>query len=218
MVPCKSEAEQQEITVCAMKKNILLIFLYFFTILLNINAQDSIRKRAVTGFNGGMMLHVGYVAGTIGEAGYKAAGCPFGIGGVIRLRFGKHFMLGSEGYVSTLKQGHNGSYIKYGWGGLLGEFYWEFKHVAPYFGLTVGGGANTVFLLRSGSAKDWLPEHDVLFHRQGFAAVVPFAGCDFIVTKAFHLTLKTDLMNCFSKGKLLQPSGPRFYFGFIFNH
>lgn len=181
-------------------------------------SQDSVKPKIVTGFNGGMMLHTGYLWGSIEEAGFQAEGAPLGIGGVIRIRLGKHWMVGSEGYVSTLSQLHNGSYIKYGWGGVLGEFYWEFKRVAPYVGVTVGGGANTVFLLRDGSSKDWQTEKEVLFHKQGFLAVTPFTGCDFIVGKALHLTLKVDWMNCFSKGKLLYPTGPRLYFGFIFYH
>lgn len=44
---------------------------------------------------------------------------PFGIGGVIRVHLGDHWRVGSEGYVSTIKQANNGSYVKYGWGGLL---------------------------------------------------------------------------------------------------
>ena len=42
-----------------------------------------------------------------------------GIGGVIRLHFGENFRVGSEGYVSTLTQLDNGSYLKYGWGGTV---------------------------------------------------------------------------------------------------
>ena len=52
-----------------------------------------------------------------------AAAVFLSIGGVIRLHLGDHFRIGSEGYVSTLSQRGNGSYLKYGWGGLLADYY-----------------------------------------------------------------------------------------------
>lgn len=54
-----------------------------------------------------------------------------GIGGVIRLHFGEHFRVGSEGYVSTLSQLDDGSYLKYGWGGILADFYSDFGRFQP---------------------------------------------------------------------------------------
>ena len=75
-------------------------------------------KKLLNGFDGGMMVHTGFLSGSLDAIGYYAKGAPLGIGGVIRLHIGEHFRVGSEGYVSTLNQRGNGSYLKYGWGGL----------------------------------------------------------------------------------------------------
>lgn len=183
-----------------------------------LQAQEDVKPKVLTGFNGGMMLHTGYLFGEIPEIGYTAKGVPLGIGGKICIHLGQHWMLGGEGYVSTLHQLHNGSYIKYGWGGVLGEFYWAFKHVMPYVGLTVGGGAQTTFLMFDGSSHDWTAESNAVFHKQSFMALTPFIGCDFILTKLLHLTVKADWMTTIADKKLLEPTGPRFYVGLIFYH
>lgn len=165
-----------------------------------------------------MMIHAGYLQGQIPSIPYHAKGATFGLGGVARAHLGKHWMIGGEGYVSTLRQMKNGSYIKYGWGGFLGEFYWPFKFVMPYIGVTVGGGACTTLLMFDGDRTDWQPEQNAVFHKQTFLAIDPFIGCDFIVSKSVHLTLKADCLNSLSHGKLLMPMGPRFYLGCIFYH
>lgn len=199
---------------------LLIFFVIFLSCSPSFSQEDSAPAKAkvLTGFNGGMMLHTGYLYGTIPEIGYKAQGAPFGLGGTLRLQLGQHWMIGGEGYVSTLRQMHNGSYIKYGWGGVLGEFYWAFRHVMPYVGLTVGGGKQTALLLFDGTSSDWTSENDAVFHKQGFCALTPFVGCDFIATKFLHLTLKADWMTTISDKKLLEPTGPRFYVGLIFYH
>lgn len=197
------------------RKNYLILLLcILFTI--QVTAQEESKPKVLKGFNGGMMLHTGYLFGSVPEIKYKAEGAPFGIGGVIRLQLGEHWMVGSEGYVSTLKQMHNGSYIKYGWGGVLGEFYWAFRRVMPYVGLTIGGGAQTSFLLFDGNGHDWVKESNAIFHKRGFCALTPFIGCDFIATDFLHLTLKIDWMSTLSGGELIEPTGPRFYVGVIF--
>ena len=194
------------------------MILTYFLLACSVQGQEVAHQKVVAGFNGGMMVHTGYLQGTLPEIGYRAQGAPFGLGGVIRVALGRHWMVGGEGYVSTLRQMHNGSYIKYGWGGLLGEFFWPFKHVMPYVGLTVGGGTQTTFLLFKGNADDWASEQESVFHKQGFYAITPFIGCDFILTKAVHLTLKADWLNTISHTEWMKPTGPRFYFGVIFYH
>ena len=188
----------------------------FFLCTCQIHAQEE--SKVFQGFDGGMMVHAGYLQGSIAPLMYQAKGATFGLGGVARVHLGKHWMIGGEGYVSTLSQLKNGSYIKYGWGGFLGEFYWAFKHVMPYIGVTVGGGAGTYLLMFEGDRTDWLPEPDAVFHKQTFMAIDPFIGCDFIVSKSVHLTLKADCLHSLSHGNLLMPMGPRFYFGCIFYH
>lgn len=178
------------------------------------SAQDN---KLIDGFDGGMMVHTGYLSGTLEPIGYDAKGAPMGIGGVIRLHLGEHFRIGSEGYVSTLGQRSNGSYLKYGWGGLLADFYTVLGKFQPYAGLTIGGGAMTTLLMFEEPASMWAPIDGTRYHKQGFMAIDPFAGCDFIVSGPMHLTLKIDYLCALSESRLL-PHGPRVYFGFLFYH
>lgn len=179
-----------------------------------VSAQE---KKLLRGFDGGMMVHTGYLSGNLDAVGYQATGAPLGIGGVIRLHFGGHFMVGSEGYVSTLSQRSNGSYLKYGWGGILANFYTVLGRFQPYAGLTLGGGAMTTLLMFEEPASAWEPVDGTCYHKQGFMAIDPFVGCDFIVAGPMHLTLKVDHLCAISESKLL-PHGPRVYIGFLFYH
>ena len=104
-------------------------------IFLSASAQE---KKLLQGFDGGMMVHTGYLQGNLDSIDYTAKGAPLGIGGVIRLHFEEHFRIGSEGYVSTLSQRGNGSYLKYGWGGLLADFYTVLDRFQPYAGISLG--------------------------------------------------------------------------------
>ena len=66
---------------------------------------------AFSGYQGGMMFHMGYVqsknfqfndllGNPLGNP-YQLKGMAYGIGGAIRVGFGKHLRVGMEGYVST---------------------------------------------------------------------------------------------------------------------
>ena len=175
------------------------------------------QKKIMNGFDGGMMIHTGYLSGNLDAIGYRAKGAPMGIGGVARVHLGDHFRVGGEGYISTLKQRSNGSYLKYGWGGLEADYYAVLGRVQPYAGLTLGGGAMTTLLMFDKPASDWAPIDGTRYHKQGFMAIDPFVGCDFIVSGPMHLTLKVDYLCALSASKLL-PHGPRIYFGFLFYH
>lgn len=195
-------------------RNRVFLLLLLTLIPFRVLAQET---RLVRGFDGGMMLHSGFVKGEFPQLAHTASGMPFGIGGVIRIHLGDHWRIGSEGYMSTLQQSHNGSYVKYGWGGLLGDFYWQFGRFMPYAGLTIGGGVNTNLLMKGHSAIAWEPVDNTYFNKQSFLAIDPFIGCDYVVSDAFHLTLKADWLNCINR-KYRIPSGPRLYVGFIFYH
>lgn len=205
------------------KRFLAVIGLSLMTLTLSAQAQTQTQKKKfIDGYDGGMMVHTGFLSGTINPVGYKAKGLPMGIGGAIRFHVTEHFRFGTEGYVSTLNQSNDtvedGSYIKYGWGGLMGDFYWEKGRFMPYVGLTVGGGSQTSYLMYEGDKHDWLPEISTIYNKTGFLAVDPYVGCDYIVSKAFHLTLKMDCLCAFSKGEMVMPTGPRLYLGFIFFH
>jgi hypothetical protein len=175
------------------------------------------QKKIIRGFDGGMMVHSGYLSGTLDAINYQARGAPLGIGGVIRLHLGEHFRVGSEGYVSTLAQLRNGSYLKYGWGGLLADVYMVIGRFQPYAGITLGGGSMTSLLMMETPSSDWAPIDGTRFHNQGFMAIDPFVGCDFIVSGPMHLTLKLDYLCALSQSRIL-PHGPRVYVGFLFYH
>ena len=175
------------------------------------------QKKIIHGFDGGMMVHSGYLSGTLDPINYQAKGAPLGIGGVIRLHLGEHFRVGSEGYVSTLSQLGNGSYLQYGWGGLLADAYMVIGRFQPYAGVTLGGGSMTSLLMMETPSSDWAPIDGTRYHNQGFMAIDPFVGCDFILTGPMHLTLKLDYLCALSQSSIL-PHGPRVYVGFLFYH
>ena len=185
-------------------------------LLLSVTAASQ-EKKLLRGFDGGMMIHTGYLSGVLESLGYEAKGIPVGIGGAIRLHLDEHFRVGGEGYFSTLSQRGNGSYLQYGWGGLLADWYTVLGRFQPYAGLSLGGGAMTTLLMFESPASPWLPINGTYYHRQAFMAIDPHIGCDFILTKAIHLTLKVDYLFPLSQGKLL-PHGPRVYFGVLFYH
>ena len=193
-----------------MKK--ILTILACLSIVMVVSAQE---KKLLQGFDGGMMIHTGYLSGRLDAIGYDVKGMPAGIGGVARLHIGNHFRLGGEGYISTLNQLGNGSYLKYGWGGLLADYYTVLGRFQPYAGLTLGGGAMTTLLMTENPSSSWAPIDGTYYHKQGFMAIDPFIGCDFILSKPMHLTLKVDYLCALSESRLL-PHGPRVYFGFLF--
>lgn len=198
-------------------KRILFIVLTFIS--LNVFSQNE--KTFFNGYDGGMMLHAGFVSKNISPVDFKAKGVTKGIGGAIRFHFGEHYRIGTEGYVSTLslkKDLVEGSYIKTFWAGLINDFYWEFGKFMPYVGLTVGGGTVTDCFIFEGNNHDWNPEGTVIINKTAFVAIDPYIGCDYALTDALHLTFKIDYLNGFNKSELYLPTGPRFYIGAIFFH
>lgn len=183
-----------------------------------------------------MMLHTGYLYGGFPQIGYPVSGAAVGIGGLIKIRLGNHWRVGTEGYASTVPQLKNGSYCRFGWGGLLGDFYWTFGRFSPYVGLTIGGGVNSNLIILdtsrtasakingvpattdqpsrattdqlSGASNPWSPLENSYFNRRGFFAIAPFVGCDFAVTDSFHLCLKADWLNCVTPAAPATPGSP----------
>ena len=90
-----------------MKKLISIISIIVLSI--SMLAQDSTQvskpksKLAYNGYIGGMMLHLGYVYHTeLPElGGHTVSALTKGIGGTIKIKFGNHLRVGTEGYVST---------------------------------------------------------------------------------------------------------------------
>ena len=179
--------------------------------------------RLIKGFSGGMMVHTGYMYGNdCPYAPIDINSATFGIGGVARLHLTKHFRAGFEGYFSNapLTGGlESGSYNKLFWTGALADWFWKAgERLYPYVGITVGGGMETAFYMFDGDKHSWTPKNEVLFHKQAFFAVDPFAGVEYQVGAALRLTLKADWLLAVNADGLNRPTGPRIYFGFIFAH
>ncbi|MBQ8223404.1 MAG: hypothetical protein IJZ87_08725 [Bacteroidales bacterium] len=199
-----------------MRKVLLLVFA---VLSLSVFAQDNVKeKKLFNGYDGGMMLHAGYVSTNVRSLDYKPEGVTKGIGGAIRFHLGNHYRIGTEGYVSTLGLMDNGSYMKTFWAGLLNDFYWQFGKFMPYVGLTIGCGALTDCFIFEGDNHDWNPETEVVINKEPFFAIDPMIGCEYCLSDAMHLTLKIDFLTGFGSENLFLPMGPRCYIGFIFSH
>lgn len=184
----------------------------------HMNGQE---KRAIKGFSGGMLVHTGYVFGQDNPYNQPISSPTFGIGGCAKLHLSKTFRAGFEGYFSTapLRQGlSSGSHNKLFWTGALADWFWKIDRLQPYVGLGAGGGMETTFMMFDGDKHDWIPENNAVFRKQPFVYINPYAGVEFAVGKALHLTLKADWLTTINSDGLNMPHGPRIYFGFIFAH
>lgn len=196
-------------------KRIIAIISLGIAAILACHAQEN---KVIKGYSGGMLVHTGYLYGGDNPYGYNPSGATFGIGGLVKLQFGKHFRLGAEGYFSNMGLMKNGSFNKLFWSGALCDWVWECGRFHPYAGLMLGGGMETAYYMFEGDKHDWLPEPDAVFHKQPFFAADPFVGVEYAVGKALRLTLKADWLLAINSEGLNRPMGPRIYFGFIFAH
>lgn len=179
------------------------------------------------GFSGGMMVHGGYLGGTTPAPKCNEwRGATTGIGGAARVNLWQHLRVGAEGFVSTMPSGMsnlsgtlaNGSYLSSAWGGILADACWRREKVWPYVGATVGGGSLKSLYIYEGNEHDWQPETTALFNKQSFVFVDPFVGMDYCMTDKVHLTFRLDYLLAVHSGAIVQPTGPRFYLGFMFCH
>lgn len=190
-------------------------------------ASSQEKKHAIKyeGFSGGMLLHSGYVQGKTFEitdlsgnvvSRQKMEGFPFGIGGAMRIHLGKHWRIGGEGYVSTLKYNHNGSYSSIGWGGILMDCMWQMNKISFFAGGTIGGGSTKNVTLQNDYGNDYQTEENVSFRKYGFMAITPFVGMEYAVTDKIRLTFKIDYLLNVSNFQNDFVTGPRVYIGFMF--
>lgn len=173
------------------------------------------------------MLHTGYVsAGTVsftapgeGAVGVDMRGMPYGIGGALKVGFGKYLRIGTEGYVSTLNYGENHSYESVGWGGLIVDGTLPLGRWMPFAGLTFGGGSvKNVTALEDSTGDFALDGGTTSYRRYPFLALAPFAGVEYALTERVHLVLKADYLLNLSSIQADFVRGPRIYFGFMFCH
>ena len=184
------------------------------------------RQGGYRGFSGGMMLHTGYVGskdlnitslqGTVHKQ--KVGGAPVGIGGAIKLMFGRHFRIGAEGYVSTLYYGRHDSHAKTGWGGILADCVWNLGRWSLFAGGTIGGGSQTNITIMSTIGEDYIAEENISYRQYGFAAIAPFVGAEYAVTPRINIVMKIDYLLNVTNPADDFVTGPRIYIGFMFGH
>ena len=207
----------------------LLLFLLFCPLWV-FAAKDS--TAIFQGYSGGMMVHAGYLFGDnpaavlpSGES-LSSQGITGGIGGSLRVNLKRRLRVGCEGFVSTMNSQltnqrnylQSGSYVRVGSGGLLADACWRMEKIWPFIGAAVGGGAMRTLYVVEGTEEDWQPEDFAMLTKQGFGYVNPYIGMDWCMTKRVHLTLRMDWMLAFADNQLILPTGPRFFFGFMFCH
>ncbi len=221
-----------------MKKFFLLIAVTL-VVTLNIFAENTdstlVTKRrsmAYSGYQGGMMFNVGYVESRdfqfqnnsglpLGELG-RLSGASMGLGGALRVGFGKYLRVGIEGYVSTLKYQPQGSSAKIGWGGLLLDSHWHIKKFTIFTGGVIGGGSYTHITMidkmgANSVENDYIVENQYVSYRHyPFLAIVPFVGMEYSLTKRISMVAKIDYMLNVTNWADDYAAGPRFFIGFMF--
>lgn len=189
----------------------LLILLYIsllsVTMLSAETAADTAEPKprhpmAYSGFSGGMMVNFGYgfsgryqlfdADGTsLGE--FSPVGVPVGMGGALRVNFGKHLRVGIEGYVSTMSHSGNGSYARMGWGGVLADSKWDVGRWTLFVGGLFGGGTARHLNIINDEHSDYQVVRSS-FRKYPFLAFDPFAGVEYAITRKIHLVLKADYL------------------------
>ena len=221
-----------------MKKFFLLIAVTL-VVTLNIFAENTdstlVTKRrsmAYSGYQGGMMFNVGYVESRdfqfqdnsglpLGEPS-RLSGASMGLGGALRVGFGKYLRVGIEGYVSTLKYQPQGSSAKIGWGGLLLDSHWHIKKFTIFTGGVIGGGSYTHITMidkmgANSVENDYIVENQYVSYRHyPFLAIVPFVGMEYSLTKRISMVAKIDYMLNVTSWADDYAAGPRFFIGFMF--
>jgi hypothetical protein len=188
---------------------------------------------AYNGYQGGMMFNIGYVQSRnfqftdlnqhpLGDP-MQLKGASMGIGGALRVGFGKYLRVGIEGYVSTHKYGPNASSAKVGWGGFLLDSHWHIKRWTIFTGGVIGGGSytHTTLINHDNSItnypNDFVVENQYVSYRHyPFLVLNPFVGCEYSLTKRISAVAKIDYMLNATNWADDFATGPRFFIGFMF--
>ncbi len=206
----------------------LLFFLLFSSGWVDAQEEKPRSKMAFSGYGGGMMLHAGYVQGKTftlcdsdGNPMYdkRLRGCAYGIGGAVKVGFGRHLRIGCEGYVTKMRNDRFGGFTSIGWGGILADCSWTLGKWTLFVGGTVGGGGVRSLLMLADAPGDFLVEdHTASYRHYTFMAITPFLGVEWAVLQRIHLTLKADWLFNVTNPQPDFVSGARIYFGIMFCH
>lgn len=111
------------------RKGLLLFAFCFAFVSVFATPRGADSTHLVSGFSGGMFVHMGYQGGQNPDLPFNPKGANVGVGGVVKMHLGRWLRLGGEGYVSTLPTGMSncrhllqaGSYVRNGFGGFIVE-------------------------------------------------------------------------------------------------
>lgn len=208
--------------------------------------QDKEHKKIFTGFSGGMMIHGGYSFASSPDELFRngslnAADIPnlphdgftMGLGGTIRLHLIDHIHLGGEGHMSYMPLTASGTSIRTGWGGVMCDFYATFGIVRPLIGMCIGGGSTRRLYVPANAnmtvKDDNNTEYNASFTKTPYFLLDPYVGLEIALGK-ISLLIRADYLLPFGKGNkgladtdvkwsnFISPSGPRLYFGVLFEH
>jgi hypothetical protein len=174
------------------------------------------------GYSGGMMIHAGYlwakgISVPNAHEQIKMDGMTWGIGGLMRLHFGKHFRVGGEGYNSSLHYGKNKSYATLSWGGLLLDCKWKINKFTLFLGGTVGGGSvKNIRILDAVSPNS--TEKNAIYRKYTVMIADPFLGMEYAISQRLYFITKADYIFNITEKQPDFAKGIRIYAGFVFFH
>ncbi len=240
-----------------MRKQIVRILFLLLPLCVTAQEQQSIqtetappkaqKQKILTGFSGGMMLHLGYAFSQSPDALFRNAslrdyeqlsslprsGVTMGIGGALRVHLLNHIHLGSEGFMSSMPLMKTGSHVRMGYGGVLCDYYWTWGKVSPLLGMTVGGGSMSRLYVPYDKEEIESTETETTYNasytKTPFFMLDPYIGLEIELTRRAALLLRVDWVLPFggngsqlsknvSWSHYISPSGPRLYVGFMFGH
>lgn len=205
-------------------------------------------SEVITGFTGGVLLHVGYLFSDdprkvfsnsgLGTAGYVPAnGFCYGLGGMLRMHMLNHIHLGVEGVISTSPMMTTGSNVRTGWGGVSCDAYTDWGSVRPMIGLMIGGGSMSRLYVPATPQTNWETSEDKINYNASFAKtpfflIDPYIGLEIGLKSQLALMLRIDYMLPFGRStsnlvtstadvnwsNFLTPHGPRLYIGLVFGN
>jgi len=202
---------------------------------------EKAKKQVVTGFTGGMKVHLGYAFAqspdelfrnsTLANTQLRVNGIVVGLGGELRVHMLNHIHLGAEGGMSEMPLAKNGSNIRTAWGGVLCDYYFTIGKVQFLFGGTIGGGSSKRLYVPDNN-ETVMSENETAYNasyvKTPFFMVDPYVGVEIKLNKRMNLIFNLDYMLPFgansglkisdavSWSNFLSPSGPRLYIGVLF--
>jgi len=180
-------------------------------------------QKIITGFSGGMMLHLGYAFAASPDELFRNAslkdvtqvqnlpsdGVTMGLGGALRMSMINHIHLGVEGGMSFMPLMKSGSNIRLGYGGVLCDYYFRpDKKVRPLLGMVIGGGSYKRLYVPTNeeivTSDVTTMDYNAAYTTTGFFLLDPYLGMEISIGKRSSVLIRIDYMLPFgTKGSTL---------------